>query len=66
MEKKLAAIKMHFKNGTLKAFNVDGNVTFRAKNGFQYIDLDGKPILVFATSEISFIEYFYSEVESKQ
>lgn len=65
MEKKLTAIKLHFKNGFLKAFNIDGNVTFRAKNDFQYIDLDGNPVLAFATSEVSFIEYFYSDAGSK-
>ena len=66
MEKKLTAIKVHFKNRTARKFSVNGNTTFRAKNEFQHIDEDGKTIVSIATSEIDFIEYFYSEVESKQ
>lgn len=65
MKEKLTAIKLHFKNGTLKTFNIDDDATFRAKNGFQYIDFNGKPALAFATSEVSFIEYFYSDAGSK-
>lgn len=66
MEKKLTAIKVHFKNGTARKFSVNGNTTFRAKNEFQHIDADGKTFVSIATSEISYIEYFYSEAENKQ
>jgi len=31
MEKKLTAIKVHFKNGTARKFSVNGNTSFRAK-----------------------------------
>ena len=64
MEKKLTAIKVHFKNGTARKFSVNGNTSFRTKNEFQHINEDGKTIVSIVTSEISFIEYFYSKTEN--
>lgn len=66
MEKKLSAITVHLKNGTARKFSVNGNITFRQAGEFLHLDNDGKTLATIATSELSFIEYSYSEAESKQ
>lgn len=66
MEKKLNAISVHLKDATSINLNVDGTIVFRQVGEFMHLDNDGKTLVTIATSEISYIEYFYSEVEDKQ
>lgn len=66
MEKKLTAIKVHLKNGAFRNFSVNGKVNFRQLGDFIHIDDDGKTFVTIAMCELSFVEYFYSEAESKQ
>lgn len=65
MEKKLNATRVHLKDGKNINLNVDGNIVFRRVDEFLYLDNDGKTLVTIATSEISFIEYFYSEAKSQ-
>lgn len=66
MEKKLNAIRVHLKDGTNINLNVDGTIIFRQVGEFLHLDNNGKTLATVATSEISYIKYFYSEVENKQ
>lgn len=66
MEKKLNAIRVHLKDGTNINLNVDGTIIFRQVGEFMHLDNDGKKLVSIATSEISYIKYFYSELENKQ
>lgn len=66
MEKKLNAAIVHLKDVTSINLNVDGTIVFRQVGEFLHLDNDGKTLVSIATSEISYIEYFYSEAESKQ
>lgn len=66
MEKKLNATSVHLKDATSINLNVDGTIVFRQVGEFMHLDNDGKTLVTIATSEISYIEYFYSEAESKQ
>lgn len=66
MEKKLNAAIVHLKDATSINLNVDGTIVFRQVGEFLYLDNDGRTLVSIATSEISYIEYFYSEAESKQ
>lgn len=65
MKKKLTAIRVRLKDGTYINFNVDGNIVFRQVGEFLHLDNNGKTLATVATSEISFIEYFYSEAKSQ-
>lgn len=66
MEKKLNATRVHLKDETNINLCVDGTIVFRQVGEFLHIDNDGKTLATVATSEISYIEYFYSEAKSKQ
>lgn len=66
MEKKLNATIVHLKDGTNIKLNVDGTIVFRQVGEFMHLDNDGKTLVTIATSEISYIEYFYSEAENKR
>lgn len=64
--KELNAAIIHLKDVTSLNFNVDGNIVFRQVGEFLHLDNNGKTLATVATSEISYIEYFYSELENKQ
>lgn len=66
MEKKLNATSVHLKDATSINLNVDGTIVFRQVGEFLYLDNDGRTLVSIATSEISYIEYFYSEAENKR
>lgn len=66
MEKKLNATIVHLKDVTSINLNVDGDIVFRQVGEFLHLDNDGKTLVSIATSEISYIEYFYSEAENKR
>lgn len=66
MEKKLNATSVHLKDATSINLNVDGTIVFRQVGEFMHLDNDGKTLVTIATSEISYIEYFYSEAENKR
>lgn len=65
MKKKLTAIRVRLKDGTSLNFNVDGNIVFRQVGEFLHLGNDGKTLATVVTSEVSFIEYFYSDAGSK-
>lgn len=63
--KELNAAIIHLKDVTCLNFNVDGNLVFRQVGEFLHVDNNGKTLVTVATSEINYIEYFYSETKSE-
>lgn len=66
MEKKITAIRTRLKDGTYINFYEEGGINLQPAGKFLRVNKGGETLAAFATSEISFIEYFYSEAENKQ
>lgn len=56
---------IHLKDVTSLNFSVDGNIVFRQVGEFLHVYNNRKKLISVATSEISYIEYFYSEAKSE-
>ncbi len=56
---------IHLKDATNLNFSVDGSLVFQQVDEFLHVYNNGIKLISVVTSEISYIEYFYSEAKSE-